>query len=142
MKKYFLTIVISLLIGFLLSNYMIKEYDSSILVFNEKKTVYLIQQGVYSSIDSMKNNTSKLTDYIYTNSDNLYYVYVGLTFDVENIEKIQEYYDFDTFVKTTTINDQDLISYIEKYDLILKQTNDTETIGEIVKNVLKKYKGE
>ena len=115
MKKYFLTIVISLLIGFLLSNYMIKEYDSSILVFNEKKTVYLIQQGVYSSIDSMKNNTSKLTDYIY---------------------------DFDTFVKTTTINDQDLISYIEKYDLILKQTNDTETIGEIVKNVLKKYKGE
>ena len=94
MKKYILTIFISLLVGFLLSNYIIKEYDSSIIsVFNDKKTVYLIQQGVYSSLDSMKENTSNLSEYIYTNVDNLYYVYVGITFDIENTNKIQQIYD-------------------------------------------------
>ena len=143
MKKYILTIFISLLVGFLLSNYKIKEYDSSIIsVFNDKKTVYLIQQGVYSSLDSMKENTSNLSEYIYTNVDNLYYVYVGITFDIENTNKIQQIYDFETIVKNNVITDSELIKYIEKYDLILKETNDKNTIKEIVKNVLKKYKGE
>mgnify|MGYP000698894875 FL=1 len=143
MKKYILTIFISLLVGFLLSNYIIKEYDSSIIsVFNDKKTVYLIQQGVYSSLDSMKENTSNLSEYIYTNVDNLYYVYVGITFDIENTNKIQQIYDFETIVKNNVITDSELIKYIEKYDLILKETNDKNTIKEIVKNVLKKYKGE
>ena len=143
MKKYILTIFISLLVGFLLSNYIIKEYDSSsISVFNDKKTVYLIQQGVYSSLDSMKENTSNLSEYIYTNVDNLYYVYVGITFDIENTNKIQQIYDFETIVKNNVITDSELIKYIEKYDLILKETNDKNTIKEIVKNVLKKYKGE
>ena len=143
MKKYILTIFISLLVGFLLSNYIIKEYDSSIIsVFNDKKTVYLIQQGVYSSLDSMKENTSNLSEYIYTNVDNLYYVYVGITFDIENTNKIQQIYDFENIVKNNVITDSELIKYIEKYDLILKETNDKNTIKEIVKNVLKKYKGE
>ena len=62
MKKYFLTIIISLLVGFLLSNYMIKKYENnplSLPVFNETETVFLIQQGVYSSYESMQKNTSK-----------------------------------------------------------------------------------
>lgn len=144
MKKYMLTIIISLLVGFLLSNYMIKEYDSNILTtFNEKKTLYLVQQGVYSSIDSMKEKTSDLNEYIYSNIDNLYYVYIGITLDVENATKIQNAYkDMDTIVKTNTITDKELIEYIQKFDIVLKETNDEETIKEITKQVLKKYKGE
>lgn len=144
MKKYILTIIISLLVGFLLSNYMIKEYDSDILsTFSEKKTLYLVQQGVYSSIDSMKENTSNLNEYIYSNIDNLYYVYIGITLDVENTTKIQNAYkDMNTIVKTNIITDKALIEYIEKFDIVLKETNDEETIKEITKQVLKKYKGE
>jgi len=144
MKKYMLTIIISLLVGILLSNYMIKEYDSSILpTFNEKRTLYLVQQGVYSNIDSMKENTSHLNEYIYSYIDNLYYVYIGITLDVENTNKIQKAYnDIETIVKTNIITDKELIEYIEKYDIVLKETNDEETIKEITKQVLKKYKGE
>lgn len=144
MKKYIVTIIISLLVGFLLSNYMIKEYDSDILsVFNEKKTLYLVQQGVYSSMESMKENTSNLNEYIYSNIDNLYYVYIGITLDVENTTKIQNAYKgMDTIIKTNIISDKELIEYIEKFDVILKETSDEETIKEITKQVLKKYKGE
>ena len=143
MKKYILTIIISLLVGVFLSNYVIKEYDSDILsTFSEKKTLYLVQQGVYSSIDSMKENTSNLNEYIYSNIDNLYYVYVGITLDVENASKIQKIYDMETIIKTNIISDKELIEYIEKFDIVLKETNDKETIKEITKQVLKKYKGE
>ena len=143
MKKYILTIIISLLVGIFLSNYVIKEYDSDILsTFSEKKTLYLVQQGVYSSIDSMKENTSNLNEYIYSNIDNLYYVYVGITLDVENASKIQNVYDMETIIKTNVISDKELIEYIEKFDIVLKETNDKETIKEITKQVLKKYKGE
>ena len=48
----------------------------------------------------------------------------------------------ETIVKTSIISDSELIEYISKYDSILKQTNDEETIKEITKQVLKKYKGE
>ena len=146
MKRYLLTIIGSLLVGFLLSNYMLKQYDKPLLpVFGETKTAYLIQQGVYSSYDSMVKNTSNLTDYIYSNVDNMYYVYVAMTLDSDNISKLQQYYhdkNVDTIVKTITLNNKDMVNFIMQYDVVLKQTNDKATIKEIIKQVLIKYKGE
>ena len=66
MKKYFVTIIISLLIGFLLANFMLRQYDSTVKViptFKQNETIYLVQQGVYSSLESMKDNTKKLNYY-------------------------------------------------------------------------------
>lgn len=148
MKKYILTIIISLLVGFLLSNYMIKKYDKNPLtlpVFGSTETAFLIQQGVYSSYESMQNNTSNLTDYIYSNIDNMFYVYIGMTLDEENVTKLQDYYKDKgvyTIVKKTTLNDTDFISSLKQYDIILKETSDSSTIKEICKQVLSKYKGE
>ena len=147
MKKYLLTIIVSLLVGFLLSFYMLKEYESVniIPVFNVKETAYLVQQGVYSSMESMQKNTSHLTDYIYSVIDNMYYVYIGISLESDNVNKIQEYYkskDIKTIIKTTTISDNDLINSLRQYDMVLKETNEEETIKEIIKQTLSKYKEE
>ena len=146
MKRYLLTIIMSLLVGFLLSNYMLKQYDKNTIlpVFGETKTAYLIQQGVYSSYESMEKNTSNLSDYIYSTIDGMYYVYVGMTLDSDNVSKLQQYYKDNkmaTIVKTTSLNDKDTINFIMQYDTILKQTNDKTTVKEIIKQVLTKYKG-
>ena len=147
MKKYLLTIIVSLLVGFLLSFYMLKEYESVniIPVFNVKETAYLVQQGVYSSMESMQENTSHLSDYIYSVIDNMYYVYIGISLESDNVNKIQEYYkskDTKTIIKTTTISDNDLINSLRQYDMVLKETNEEETIKEIIKQTLSKYKEE
>ena len=147
MKKYLLTIIVSLLVGFLLSFYMLKEYEKTDIfpTFNESETAYLIQQGVYSSMESMQENTSHLTDYIYSVIDNMYYVYIGISLDSSNVNKIQEYYkskDIDTIVKTTTLTDQEFIEVLKQYDMVLNNTDDEETIKEICKQVLSKYKEE
>lgn len=148
MKKYIITIVISLLVGFLLSNYILKQYDSNIPLIptfgNNNTQVYLIQQGVYSSMNSMKSNTSNISDYIYTTIDNMYYVYIGMTLNNENVTKLQEYYknkNIPTIVKTTTISDSNFIETLKQYDKVLQETSDADTIKEVCKQVLSKYQG-
>lgn len=146
MKKYIFTILASLLVGFFLSNYMIKKYGDSAIsipVFNQSETAYLIQQGVYSSYESMQNNTSNLSDYIYSNIDGMFYVYIAMTMDLENVSKLQTYYEekgINTIVKTTTLTDHEFITSLNQYDTVLKQTSDNQTIKEICKLVLSKYK--
>lgn len=147
MKKYILTIIVSLLVGLLLSNYMLKKYENSSImpVFSETQNAYLIQQGVYSSYENMRNNTSNLSDYIYSNIDGMFYVYIGMTLDLDNVSKLQSYYKnkgIETIVKTTILNDSSFIDSLKQYDLVLKQTSDNSTIKEICKLVLSKYKGE
>ena len=147
MKKYLLTIIVSLLVGFLLSFYILKEYEKTDIfsVFNESETAYLIQQGVYSSMESMQENTAHLTDYIYSVIDDMYYVYIGISLDSSNVNKLQEYYknkDINTIIKTTTLTDQEFIETLRQYDMVLNNTSDEETIKEICKQVLSKYKEE
>ena len=147
MKKYLLTIIVSLLVGFLLSFYMLKEYEKTDIfpVFNESETAYLIQQGVYSSMESMQENTAHLTDYIYSVIDDMYYVYIGISLDSSNVNKLQEYYkskDINTIIKTTTLTDQEFIETLRQYDMVLNNTSDENTIKEICKQVLSKYKEE
>ena len=48
MKKYLLIIFISLLIGFLLSNFLLKQYDDykGITVYKEGTSLYFIEYGM------------------------------------------------------------------------------------------------
>lgn len=147
MKKYFVTIIISLLIGFLLSNLLLKQYDNTINIiptFKQNETVYLVQQGVYSSIESMQENTKKINYYVYTLKDSYYYVYVGMSLDSEIIKKIQNYYTdlkVETIIKTITMTDTNFINTLKQTDQILKETEDKDTIKEVINQILKKYEG-
>ncbi|MEG2322071.1 MAG: hypothetical protein RSB71_01095 [Bacilli bacterium] len=146
MKKYLVTIIISLVIGFLLSNYILKQYDDKIIpVFGGTTNVYLIQQGVYSNMKSMQDNTSKIADYIYMVKDNLYYVYVGMTLDNNNATKLQTYFEnkgLKTIIKNISMTDKTFLKSLEEFDKVIKETNDDMTIKEICKQILSKYKGE
>lgn len=147
MKKYLTTIIISLVIGFLLSNYMIKEYNGQTIIPTFKETtfdVYLIQQGVYSSKESMETNTKQLTEYIYSVIDDMYYVYIGMTLDIDIASKIKEHYkqkDITTIIKTTTITDLTFKTTLLQYDSILRETNDPTTIQEVINKIMSQYKG-
>lgn len=147
MKKYFVTIIISLLVGFLLANFLLKQYDSTINIiptFKQNQTVYLVQQGVYSSIESMQENTKRINYYVYTLKDGYYYVYIGMSLDSEIIKKIQNYYTdlkIETIIKTITMNNNDFITTLNQTDQILKETEDKDTIKEVINQILKKYEG-
>lgn len=125
--------------------FMFNQYDSydglkTVMTTGDK--IYLIQQGVYSSNESMEKNTTAFEHYIYTFQDDKYYVYVGATKELENLEKLKGYYKelgYDIYVKETMTTNKEFLDILENYDAMLMQTTDKELINSICGQVLNKY---
>lgn len=144
MKKYLKTLIMALIIGFFLSNFFINQYKD----YNGIKTVglstnlYFIQYGVYSSKELMEQNTIQLENYVYNLKDGMFYVYVGITKNKDNANKIINYYKelgYDTILKEFYINNKDFLELIDNYDNILNSTNDKVTESSIINQILIKY---
>lgn len=145
MKKYITTFLVALVIGLVIGRFILNQYTFEgriVSTFNTGEKVYFIQQGVYSSKENMETGTKTLPYYIYNIEDNKYYVYIGITENSENAEKIKGYYDdlgYITYVKEFNINNNNFMTVLRQYDLLLKESNDLEVIGTICSQVLNKY---
>lgn len=144
MKKYLFTIIISLLVGFLLSNYILKQYDDykGITVYKDGEMLYFIEYGVYDNYSDMEKNTINLENYIYQFDDNKYYVYIGITKNDEVLSKVNNYFKnlgYSITTKEFYVTNNEFIKLIENNDAILLLTNDEVVIGEVVSEGLTSY---
>lgn len=144
MKRIYVVISASL-IGICLAKFMFNQYNYSAnidTVFNNGTKVYFLQQGVYSSYESMQTSLSSFTYYIYTLSEDKYYVYVALTKDKDNLDKLKDYYSnlgYSIYVKELSINNSEFLKYLEQYDTLLNKTTEKSVIEAIVVQALSKY---
>lgn len=144
MKKYLLTFLLALVIGFFLSNLFIKQYDkySGFKISNMSTELYFIQYGVFSSLESMEKETIELENYVYNINSDMYYVYVGITKNEQNANKIMSYYKtlgYDTILKKYDIANDNFLEEVENYDNILLFTEDTTAIASLINQILTKY---
>ncbi len=144
MKKYLFTFLIALVIGFFLSHFFLTQYNDfdGIKVSATGEKLYFIQYGVFSSLESLEENTIGLQNYVYNKQDNLYYVYIGITKKEENAKKIVELYKslgYDTMIKTFDITNKAFLEALVNYDEVLSGTNDNTAIASIINQVLMKY---
>ena len=144
MKKYLLTFIIAIIIGFFLCYFFLTQYKDfkGIKVSNIGEKLYFVQYGVYSSLDSLEKNTINLQNYVYNKQDNLYYVYVGITKLKDNADKIVNYYKSiggDAIIKEYEISNKNFIKKLENYDEVLENTTDNTVIASIISQVLSKY---
>ena len=143
-KTYF-PLLLCIAVGFFMGKLMFSQYDDKQglkLVSATSEKLYFIQQGVYSTKESMEENTTNLTYYIYTMQDDKYYVYVGITKDDENLEKLKGYFinlGYNIYVKEFDISNESFITILDQYEMMLKTTTDNKTIGAICSQVLGKY---
>ncbi len=145
MKKYLCSILFGLLIGFFLSKTMLEQYGSS----NGLKTAsvdgqiaYFIKYGEYSSLDELERKTISLTNYIYTEADNKYIVYIGITLREENLEKLVKYFNeqkYNVTIEKFLITNRSYLNYLENADKLLENTNDKTVLGEVSSQILSKY---
>ena len=120
---------------------MFKQYDT--LKAYNTSNIYFLQIGSYMSKEEMEKANIKETKYIMENSDNVYYAYIGLTSNKENYEKLKKYYQekgYDITMKEKIISNEKFISTLEKYDLLLIETEDKDTIKLINEQIIDKYK--
>lgn len=145
MKKYITTFLSALLIGLVIGRFILNQYTFEgriVSTFKTNTTIYFVQQGVYSSKESMESSTTSLPYYIYNIEDNKYYVYIGITKNLENADKIKGYYEdlgYTTYVKEFNIDNEDFITVLSQYDVLLKESSDKEVIGTVCSQVLNKY---
>ena len=134
----------ALIVGFFLSYAFINQYSDykGIKVSNGGDELYFIQYGVYSSLESMEENTISLQNYVYNIDDSKYFVYVGITKDADNKEKILKYFKdlgYAVVVKKYSITNKKFLELLDNYDKTLKSTDDKTAISSIINQVLIKY---
>lgn len=141
--KIIIPTLLSILIGTYFGYVIFKQYkNTSQSVFIEDTTIYFLQQGVYSSKESMETNTNLISEYIYYLDDNQYRVFVSITTDKSNADKIKGIFNkkgIDIYIKENNIDDKAFVEKLKQYDEIIKATNDESTILELVKQILNEY---
>lgn len=145
MKKYFISIILALITGLIIGRFVLNQYEFEgkiVSTISKSVNAYFIQQGVYSSKEKMEENTKSFPYYIYSVEDGKYYVYIGITFLEENMNKIKGYYEdlgYITYVKELPVDNDDFITVLNQYDSLLKASEDKEVIGTVCSQVLNKY---
>lgn len=146
MKKYVTPIFLALLVGFFLGKFMFNQYDDKQMltpVFSSGENIYFIQQGVYSNLESVKENLKSFNNYIYTIINSKYYVFIGITKNEENLQKMQEFYQqlgYNTYVKEFKVSNETFLKSLSNYDNVLLNTDNKDTIKTLIDQVLTKYK--
>ena len=95
MKKYITPIFCSICLGFFMGFFLCNQYEGKVdlkTVFSESEPLYFLQSGVYSSLESMQENVANLSNYIYTEEEGKYYVYIGITSSEANVDKLKGIY--------------------------------------------------
>ncbi len=144
MKKYFFTILISLIIGFFLSFFLLNQYKNytGMAVYNEKEEYIFLNAGVYNSKEEMEKNAINLENYIYKKEDNKFYMYVGITKSKENVTKMENYYkrkNIEVSEQLFYINNNKFKASIVNLDNILVNSSDEVVVNEIINQGLNKY---
>ena len=145
MKKYLVSCFLGLLVGLFLGKTVLKEYNSYTSIKVAPKTgttAYFIKYGEYKSLEELEKKTIVLTNYIYSKKDDKYVVYIGITMDKNNMNKLVNYFkslNYDISTEEYVINNNEYIEYLKNADKLIENTNDLTVIGEVCSQILSKY---
>jgi hypothetical protein len=133
MVSIFLSVVLGAFCGYLV--YTTYSKETKYLV--EGNYLYMLQYKKYNSYDSMKlANINE--DYTYYEQDSNYYIVIGFTKSISNINKIKEIIDNVNIVKCY-IGDKEFNNQIDIYDKEIEEAKTEEEIQEILKNMISYY---
>ena len=140
MKMNFLiSIVCALLLGYLCANFIFQEYKETSSTFLEDNTIYFLQYGVYTNSDF---NDIKADKYIKVQEKDKYYVYVGMTTDMDNAKKIQSMYKqkgIELYIKQDYLSNNEFVTELSQYDILLDSTKTEAEINSVLATILASY---
>lgn len=139
-KKVVTPIFLSVLCGSVCGRVMFSIYEdkgSSILNSN---LIYLLQDNSYDDYDSMKASTIS-SNYVYYEEDGKYNRVVAMTKNKDNIEKIKSVYGSELSVEEYLLDDKDINSRLEEYDVMLEGLSNEDEIKDIIMEMINVYKG-
>ena len=90
----------------------------------------------------MEHGTITLSNYIYNEINNKFYVYIGITNDKDNLVKLTNYFSklgYNVYTEEFLVTNSRFLEVLKNYDSILNNTDDDVVIASISSQVLTKY---
>ncbi len=139
MKRMIVAILGVVLVGTLFGTVLRKKeeaYDS----LQEENLVYFLSLGNFATQEEAEQKSDAYAAKMILKEDGKYDVYVGLTQDEENLDKIKSVFSIEKLiVREMCINNDEFLSELKQYDILLKNTEVKEEIVSILKSVFSTY---
>ena len=140
MKKIIISGILLIILGYYLGTFIFNE--KIINKYKKEEKYYFLQEGVYSNKENLQTNLNSLNNKIIDKNDNKYYVYVGITRDLEVAKKIMKIYEddgYNIYLKEKYLSNEEFYNNVTQFDLLIKDNNDTSNILTIEEVVLANY---
>lgn len=142
-KSTILCVLGAVMIGILIGRYIFNEYKATAetTMKDINSSIYLMQYGVYSTEESMIQNSKKLKNYFYFKDNDGYHVLIGITKKEDLKQKIMNAYKIteNIYMKKENTNNQEFLNLLDQYDNLVSSTDDSDTIINAEKQILSKY---
>lgn len=143
MKKIFGPLLSAIAIGLVLGIYFFSQYEKKVEeVFLDDEKIFVLQQGVYSTMENVLKHTTKLDYYITHHDDKYYRVYIAISQNEDNVTKLEEHFmakGNDIYVRELSTNNLEFLELLKQYDLLLASSGGDSELLQIEKQVLSKY---
>ncbi len=138
MKRTFILAVLFVIIGGI-CGFIFKDYGVVAMeVFAEGDSIYFLQEGSYSNMDSIPSNLDDIRGVLVLEENGKFNTYLGITLDVDNANMIVKMYEevgIDLIIKETTLSNEAFLSNVEQFDILVRESdnyNDVSIIEEVV----------
>lgn len=138
-KSFIFPLVLAILLGFLSAKIVYAIYNPK---SEENYNSYFVQSGVYSNENILKEEIKKLKAYTLIEENNKTYVYVGISTNLENANKIKEAYQkmgINTYIKKKNIASIEFLRNLEQYDILVDSVSKEEDLISILNVILSTY---
>lgn len=142
MKKLIFMMSVAVVLGAVSGKFLFSKYQDTDSVFSEREDVYFLQEGVYSSMESLNSNTKDINPKLVVKEEDKYYVYVGISKDIDVIKKIKKIYDekgYNTYQKLIKVGNIEFLSNVDQYDILSKTASYDRELLTIQDVVLSNY---
>ena len=141
MKNKLVVALIFIISGIVVGNNLYNKVDFKLLnTFKENNDFYLLQLGTYDTKEIMQRDTRDINPKVYEVKNDKYYVYVGISSNMNNLNKIKDIYkDEELTTKVINIKDEEFINNLRQFDILIDNTNDKDEILTIEEVVLSSF---
>lgn len=118
MKKIIISGILLIILGYYLGHFIFNE--RIINKYKNEEKYYFLQEGVYSNKENLQTNLSNLNNKLIDKKDNKYYVYVGITKDLEVAKKIMKIYEddgYNIYIKEKYLSNEEFYNNVTQFDL-------------------------
>lgn len=141
LRGIFVPVLIAIIIGYVGGKFVYRTYRDNLYDSLSSSRLYLVENGVYDTIDLMREENSN-NNYVYYKDDDKYKTVVGITRKYDNVNKIKELYSDKLIVKEYYVENDKIDSKQDEYDKILNETDDIYEVKEVVNTILNLYRND